>query len=514
MATSVLAAALSVDDKHLQGRALTLMADCDNLLSAHEAAFEQSTRALVLLKAVGDVGEEGKALAVLAYAASALGRNEQAIEAATLAVQLSQMNGDLSRLCEANIQLGLSLVHAHCFDAAAEALHEARRLGKESNTLVNVLLSLILEGSCEMTRLICERHETGCIKSLDAFQGVHARLEDFASSHDMEALAEPDQRPMQISWRMISSVLHSWLCNTGRAEAELAVANAWLHENPVAPWLESLRGLTKFELAVHTENWVAADAAAEYVIQLGNKTGREQASLLGHMLAFHSSNTQKKFDLAVMQVRQLAARERRIREASVSSRSKVVAWQLEVRKAEDVGRELKASAQRFERMTLEDPLTGIANRRCFEESAGKAVSASQVDKQPPYIALIDVDKFKTINDTFGHLAGDKVLKVIASLLESHVRANDLAARLAGDEFVLLLRCAERKDATDICDRVSAAVQDYEWHTIAPGLAVSISIGAVQAKHGELLEQVIHRSDQAMYARKSQPREGHIALAYL
>ena len=505
MATSVLEIALSIDDPHLQGRALSLIADCDNLLSAHEAAFEQSTRAIELLNKVGDVGEEAKALAVFSYAASALGRNEQAIEAATLAMQLAEMIGDLPRLCEAYIQLGLSLVHAHCFDAAIEALHAARRLAEASNTPVNVLLSLILEGSCEVSRQICERHETGHLTSLSAIRDVYMRVEVFASIHDMEALAKPDQRPMQISWKLISSVMHSWLGNAERARMELTAAHEWLQQNPVAPWLDSLRELANFELAVHNEDWAAAEMSAAHVIELGTKTGREHASLLGHLLAFHALNSQGKSDLALVHIRKLAARERQIRAATVSSRSKVVAWQLEVRKAENVGRELKASAMHFERMTLEDPLTGIANRRCFEETASKAISGGQADKHPPYIALIDVDRFKSINDKFGHLIGDKVLKVIASLLESHVRADDLAARLAGDEFVLLLRCTEHQDSTDICERVSVAVRGYEWRTIAADLAVSISLGAVQAQRGESLEQVVHRSDQAMYAQKSQQR---------
>jgi diguanylate cyclase (GGDEF)-like protein len=100
------------------------------------------------------------------------------------------------------------------------------------------------------------------------------------------------------------------------------------------------------------------------------------------------------------------------------------------------------------------------------------------------------------------LVGDKVLQVIAALLTEHVRDEDLAARLAGDEFVLVLRRTELKRASEICDRVCLAVADYNWQALSPGLAVTISVGVEQSQLGDTLENLVHRSDIAMYKRKT------------
>ncbi len=117
------------------------------------------------------------------------------------------------------------------------------------------------------------------------------------------------------------------------------------------------------------------------------------------------------------------------------------------------------------------------------------------------LALIDVDHFKQVNDGHSHGVGDKVLQIIAALLSEYVRDEDLAARLAGDEFVLLLRRTELAKASEVCERVRRAVADYNWPAISPGLAVTISIGLAQSQLGDTLETLMHRSDVSMYERK-------------
>jgi diguanylate cyclase (GGDEF)-like protein len=88
------------------------------------------------------------------------------------------------------------------------------------------------------------------------------------------------------------------------------------------------------------------------------------------------------------------------------------------------------------------------------------------------------------------------------MLCEHVRDEDLAARLAGDEFVLLLRRTELTKASEVCERVRGAVADYNWTAISPGLAVTISIGLAQSRLGDTLETLMHRSDVSMYERKA------------
>jgi diguanylate cyclase (GGDEF)-like protein len=239
------------------------------------------------------------------------------------------------------------------------------------------------------------------------------------------------------------------------------------------------------------------------MVELAEQTGREQAALMGHLLASRVFEMQGNHQRALVELKQLAARERRIRSESLASRSTVVSWQLEMRRSEESRRSLQASAQQLERLALEDPMTGIANRRCFEQVAAQRLRASHSGSARPLcLALIDVDRFKQVNDGHSHGVGDKVLQVIAAMLTEYVRDEDLAARLAGDEFVLLLGRTELAKASEICERVRRAVADYDWSAISAGLAVTISIGVAQSKPGDTLETLMHRSDVTMYERKA------------
>lgn len=173
--------------------------------------------------------------------------------------------------------------------------------------------------------------------------------------------------------------------------------------------------------------------------------------------------------------------------------------QLGVRQSErHLERALVASRQ-FERWSLEDALTGIANRRCFEQWLEKRIESVDAAR-PLTVAMVDVDRFKSINDRYTHSIGDRVLKTLAALMASHVREVDLPARWAGDEFVILFD-ADVKAAAQICTRIKAAIAAFDWSSIAPGMDISVSIGLSEAGPGDTAESVLHRSDERMYESK-------------
>lgn len=507
LALPLLHSAIGKADRHLEGRVLSFLAELDNLLEDYVAAYEQGNRAAHLLQSVGDEAEEAGALAVLAVASSCLGRNDQAIEAALLGVALAKRSQDVERLADAHVQLGHVLSHAKCFDAAKQSLRDARSLGDSDASALTMLCALVVEGSCEVTRVVTERHETGRMPSLTDIRSLLIQYEEFAASHDMEALAEPDQRPLLWNWWLVSSAAHCWLGEIERAEAELEAFRKCAKENGIAPWLESLEALVRCELAQARDDWPLAELQAQRMVALANESGREQAALLGLVLVSGVLERKGKHEEALTALKQLAARERRIRSETLPSRNAVVTWQLKMRRSEQMRRELQTSAEHFERLTLEDPLTGIANRRCFEKAVEESLRESRSNGRPLCAALIDVDQFKQVNDTHGHLVGDKVLQVIAALLTQHVREDDLAARLAGDEFVLLLRRNDLAHATEVCDRLRAAIASHEWDAIASGLAVTISLGVAQSRAEDSLQELLARSDSAMYELKSAARSG-------
>lgn len=507
MALSVLAVAIEKGNKHLEGRALVLLAECYGLLADNHSAYEHSIRAIQLLQSVRDASGESKALSVLSSAASALGSNDQAIEAALLGLELARIEGDFDRQSELQVQLGVALMHAKCFDASKDALRQARLLESVSSTALHALCSLVVEGTCEVVRVITIRHETGKMPSLDSLHLAIGRYDDFAAHHDMAALAQPDQGPIQVSWNLVASAAHCWSGELSRAEHELEVVRRWMNEEGIAPWMESLEALVRCEVALARSDWLAAEQAASRMVSLAELTGREQSALLGHVLACHVFERRGRWESAARELKQLAARERRIRAETLASRSAVVGWQLEMRRSEESKRDLQASAARFERLTLEDPLTGIANRRCFEQTAEQSLRESHSTGRSLCVALIDVDSFKQVNDRHGHPAGDKVLQVVAALLIEHVRTDDLAARLAGDEFVVLFRRTELSQAREICGRLRAAIAGHDWSGIEPRLRVTISVGVAESRSGDTLEQLVGRSDQAMYEHKTATKSG-------
>ena len=155
-----------------------------------------------------------------------------------------------------------------------------------------------------------------------------------------------------------------------------------------------------------------------------------------------------------------------------------------------------------------DTLTGIANRRRFDEQLVQSMQRTRVARAPMALAYLDIDRFKAINDSLGHKTGDEVLKEFAARLVRSVRASDLVARLAGDEFVIIFEgvngAAEvRQIGAKIIDAIR---QPFE---LASGpLPVTTSVGIAVFREGALTPaQLLDLADQALYAAKGQGRDG-------
>jgi diguanylate cyclase (GGDEF)-like protein len=156
-------------------------------------------------------------------------------------------------------------------------------------------------------------------------------------------------------------------------------------------------------------------------------------------------------------------------------------------------RELEADA-------LTDPLTGVPNRRAFDAELPRLVTAAQAVGAPLSLAVLDVDRFKRINDRYGHPTGDEVLRRVARTLRERCRDSDTVARYGGDEFVLCLptRAAE---AEAVVARLAAAVGAHPWSALAPGLGVSVSTGVGELGPADTAPTLFFAADQALLAAK-------------
>ncbi|MGQ0561278.1 MAG: GGDEF domain-containing protein, partial [Gemmatimonadota bacterium] len=159
--------------------------------------------------------------------------------------------------------------------------------------------------------------------------------------------------------------------------------------------------------------------------------------------------------------------------------------------------QLRRAVDAQQRLARTDSLTGAANSRWFLEIASSEVARQQRYGHPLSIAFLDCDNFKDVNDRFGHVAGDDLLKRIAACVQKTLREVDVVARLGGDEFALLLAETDAHAATVVCGKVraalAAAVHDYP---------VTFSIGLVTWLEPPAgVEAMVHAADQAMYEAK-------------
>jgi diguanylate cyclase (GGDEF)-like protein len=168
-----------------------------------------------------------------------------------------------------------------------------------------------------------------------------------------------------------------------------------------------------------------------------------------------------------------------------------------------IGEKLTAAEQLAE----EDPLTGLVNRRGFDAELAKAVELGAQFKMVSALLLIDVDHFKSVNDTFGHQAGDAALKSISNTLSrTFPRRSDCVARYGGDEFAVILRDVRSGEAEPLARRFLEALRSLVVHPLESEIRISASIGIAELKAGESSASWVARADAGVYAAKSGGRD--------
>jgi diguanylate cyclase (GGDEF)-like protein len=165
---------------------------------------------------------------------------------------------------------------------------------------------------------------------------------------------------------------------------------------------------------------------------------------------------------------------------------------------------------KLKRLTIEDQLTGLFNSRHFFDQIGKEIKRSERYLHPISLIFVDVDNFKTINDSYGHLIGDKILSSIAQRIKACLRLNDTAYRFAGDEFTIILPETDSKEAKVVADRL---LSNFESKPIMIDeleiSRITLSIGITEYQRNEGRDQFVHRADLTMYQAKR--KEGNSVM---
>jgi diguanylate cyclase len=158
--------------------------------------------------------------------------------------------------------------------------------------------------------------------------------------------------------------------------------------------------------------------------------------------------------------------------------------------------------------SLTDPLTNLANRKHFDAQLVQAIAESEESSEPLSLMMADIDNFKSFNDTWGHLTGDQVLRLVAMSLSQNVKGQDIAARYGGEEFAVILPNTVLRSALTVADHIRRAVMSKELLKRSTGQSlgrVTVSFGVATAHKGDTAEMLIARADTCLYAAKRNGR---------
>jgi diguanylate cyclase (GGDEF)-like protein len=184
---------------------------------------------------------------------------------------------------------------------------------------------------------------------------------------------------------------------------------------------------------------------------------------------------------------------------------------LEVRVAERTT-ELSALNTQLTHLALTDSLTGVLNRRAFFDAARREIEHSKRHARPLAVMILDLDHFKSINDRYGHQAGDRVLQQTATLIGGVIRASDTLARYGGEEFVLLAPETGLESAITLGVRILQAVRTAAIPSKQGSIRLTASLGVtVRCEDEEQVEQLLKRADEALYMAKAGGRDLVVAV---
>jgi diguanylate cyclase (GGDEF)-like protein len=500
LATSVLKNAEQHNDRPAQGQALMTLSQFDRVLGRFRRAIETAQRAARLFQIDGDIAGEASALALLAHANSYLGRDEEAVEAALLGVKLGDLLAPASLQVTLYNYLGVAYLWANSFDSAESAFREAERLALLSAP-ESVLLPRINLAWLEAVRLFKERYFIGALPSPDELRERLARCSALFDEQTPFPGLPGVRSVLQRFGRCAQVLLLCWSGELEAAAEQLLAVQDRLGPGNFAQVANFFGHWAAAELHLARGDLPGARREATLLVDKASEAEFEQMAYIGHFLLTQIYIGQGHYVRALEEGRAHRRRELRVQSDILDSRHKVVQTQLDVRRSEHHLQKLVSHSKELERLSYEDSLTSLFNRRRFEDRLASSLAETWDREHPVCLAIIDVDEFKRINDTYSHAAGDEVLKTVAQAIRDSVRESDLPARIGGDEFAILFQRTEIAVARQVCARLQATLAALRWAHLSAELRVGVSIGVCESRPGDTPATLLQRSDAAMFLVK-------------
>jgi len=504
LARQAAALATSVGDSALRGQAQWSLAKQLLRLGSFEEAATVAREAVTALEEAGDEFSVCQVLTEQALPLNELGMHEEALAVLARAREIAQRLGDRDLLYWVHNRIGAVHGSMGHHELSMEYLMRALTMveGMDSEARFCILNNVGDSAIRHVSRLRAEGDPQGADQTLvaalghveEALQLAREAGNPFRESIVLDnygmlvALAgDFDRATRLIEDARVLAVRHGYQGLESSALQHRAQVRLLRGEPHTA-----IEGL--LEALARAEEGGEKPAAMEIHRELSEayEMVGDLASALAHYRTFHALEREARNNAAAVRAR-MAVHGFELDNARLEAQNaRLEAALHRVRSAE-----LEADNLSWQRRATEDALTGLPNRRFADQRLPELSAAGG----PLCVAVADVDRFKGVNDRFGHFIGDEVLRRIARLLRADVRDHDLLARFGGEEFLIVFSGVEAPDAAARCEAMRQRVEAYPWGQVQAGLSVTISLGLAAMPPGGDLAAALTLADQRLYAAK-------------
>lgn len=543
--------ALRIDYQHGFAQSIYLVSLCGFILATEEDVLEKARQARSLFSGLGDARGEANALNLIGNIFSRLNRNTEALESYTQSLAIRREIGD--RTGESGSLNNIALVHLdnaeypEALEALfasldiAEAIPDANAAAYAFNNIGSVLAEIgdlphALENYERGLELNLQTNDRALESTFHLDIGrTLAQLGDHSAAldHIRRGLALSQQTGNRNDIGLAQLALGRTYTEQARfPEAESALQEALTtlrHTGDYAGEAETLRALGENHLAqndpqaaIEFLNQALALAEEHRMTQQRGKIHHQlslaceqmgnTAAALQHFRTFYESQQRTLGVDTQRRIRQLLSRsevEQAQRTADLERRKRnELAFALDAaHMSEQRNRELldqlTSQAEMLKQLAREDGLTGIANRRWLDVQFAREVERAARFGHPLSVAMIDLDDFKSVNDTCSHLIGDEALRAVAHLLRDHTRSVDVVGRYGGDEFLVLLVETPLEKAHKVCETIQQAMAEHPWSQMHPALEqLTCSIGlCALGPETKSPQDLLAEADRLLYGAK-------------